>query len=77
MFIVTPSRLGKRGGRVVTNARRDAMDARLYRLTSDMAADGEGVWFWHPWAGAKSADDDRQATATKKSWTPGRARSKS
>jgi hypothetical protein len=29
MIIVTPSRLGKRGGRVVTNAGRDAMDAHM------------------------------------------------
>ena len=39
-------------------------------------ADDEGVWSWHPWAGAKRADDDPRATVTKKSWTPGRARSK-
>jgi hypothetical protein len=29
-------------------------------------ADGEGVWSWHPWAGAKSANDDLQATVTNK-----------
>jgi hypothetical protein len=29
-------------------------------------ADGKGVWFWHPWAGAKSRDDDLKATVTKK-----------
>jgi hypothetical protein len=29
-------------------------------------ADDEGVWSWHPLADAKSADDDRQATVTKK-----------
>ena len=39
-------------------------------------ADGEDVWSWHPLAGAKSDGDDRQTTVTKKSWTPGRARSK-
>src|ERR1700746_221477 len=37
-------------------------------------ADGEIVWSWRPWAGAKSADDDRQATVTMRSRTPGRAR---
>jgi hypothetical protein len=37
--------------------------------------DGQVVWFWRPWAGAKLADDDPQATVTKRSWTPGRARS--
>jgi hypothetical protein len=38
-------------------------------------ADGEVVWSWRPLAGVKSVEDDRQATVTKKSWTPGRARS--
>jgi hypothetical protein len=47
------SRLGKRGVRVVTNAGRDAMDAGRVDMTSDMAADGEIVWFWRPDAGAK------------------------
>jgi hypothetical protein len=40
-------------------------------------ADDKGVWSWHPWAGAKRAEDDRHATVTKRSWTPGRARNKS
>jgi hypothetical protein len=31
-----------------------------------IAADGQVVWSWHPWAGAKPADDDRQATVTNK-----------
>ena len=39
-------------------------------------ADGEGVWSWHPWAGAKSVSMTcSRATVTKRSWTPGRARS--
>ena len=38
-------------------------------------ADGEVVWSWRPLAGVKFVEDDRQATVTKKSWTPGRARS--
>jgi hypothetical protein len=29
-------------------------------------ADGEVVWFWHPDADAKLADDGQQATVTKK-----------
>jgi len=29
-------------------------------------ADGEGVWSWHPWAGAKRAGDDPRTTVTKK-----------
>jgi hypothetical protein len=37
-------------------------------------ADGEDVWSWHPWAGAKLAGDDLPATVTMRSRTPGRAR---
>ena len=44
---------------------RDAKDATT-RATSAVDADGEGVWSWHPWAGAKPVDD-LQATVTKKS----------
>jgi hypothetical protein len=50
------------------------MDAAA-RATSAAEADGEVVWFWRPLAGVKRAEDDPQATVTKKSWTPGRARS--
>ena len=38
-----------------------------------MKADGEGVWFWRPWAGAKPANDpfagdgDYEVTDTGKS----------
>ena len=32
--------------------KRDAMDV-LARQTSDADADGEVVWSWRPWAGAK------------------------
>jgi len=39
---------------------------RTHRQTCDAVADGEGVWSWHPWAGAKSANDDLQATVTNK-----------
>jgi hypothetical protein len=46
----------------------------LYRRTYDTIADGGGVWSWHPWAGAKPVDDDRQVTVTMRSRTPGRAR---
>jgi hypothetical protein len=49
------SRLGKRGERVVTIVRRDAMDARHIIRRGMWSADGEGVWSWYPWAGAKSA----------------------
>jgi hypothetical protein len=47
---------------------------RSCRQTCDMDTDSKGVWSWHPWAGAKHAGDDQQATVTKRSWTPGRAR---
>jgi hypothetical protein len=53
--------------------KRDAMDAKA-RATSAAIADGEIVWSCRPWAGAKSVDDDRQATVTMRSRTPGRAR---
>jgi len=49
---------------IVTDVRRDAM----HRMTCDACppkplawagdADGECVWSWHPWAGAKVAGDD-------------------
>jgi len=68
------SRLVTRGGRVVTDARRDAMDAGGIVRRAMSNADGEDVWSWHPWAGAKFAGDDLRATVTKRSWTPGRAR---
>jgi len=39
---------------------------RACRQTNDTNADGKVVWSWHPWAGAKSADGDLQATVTNK-----------
>jgi hypothetical protein len=48
-----------------------------YRRRAIPVACGEGVWSWHPWAGAKSPDDDLEATVTIRSRTPGRARYKS
>src|SRR5579871_725444 len=41
------------------------MDARC-RKTCDTSADGQVVWSWRPWAGAKPVDDDLQVTVTKK-----------
>jgi hypothetical protein len=76
MIIVMPSRLVERGVRVVTNVRRDAMDA-------DMPTD-EGhergrrrrvVLAPLGWCQACKVMT-LQATVTKRSWTPGRARSK-
>jgi hypothetical protein len=57
-----------REGRVaiVTSVGRGMRWTRWYRQTCDIEADGEGVWSWHPWAGAKSANDDLQATVTNK-----------
>src|SRR5579871_1475093 len=45
------------------------------RRVATIACD-KGVWSWRPWAGAKFAGDDPQATVTTRSWTPGRARYK-
>ena len=49
------SRLTMRGERVVTIARRDAVDASGIVRRAMRAADGEVAWSWHPWAGAKLA----------------------
>jgi hypothetical protein len=57
MIISMPSRLDKEGRiAIVTNARRDAMDVVVL---SDVqcGADGQVVWSWRPWAGAKRAGD--------------------
>jgi hypothetical protein len=42
------------------------MDAWLCKRRMRGEADGEVVWFWHPEADAKSADDDQPTTVTKK-----------
>jgi hypothetical protein len=34
--------------------------------TGNRDADGEGVWSWHPWAGAKPSGESLQATVTNK-----------
>ena len=39
---------------IVTSVGRDAMDVGKRVRRARQAADGEGVWSWHPWAGAKS-----------------------
>jgi len=65
-WLLTSSRLDKRGGRVVTNAGRDAMDAGNVDKTSDVAADGEVVWSWRSDAGAKLAGYDPQVTVATK-----------
>ena len=44
--------------RIVTNARRVAMDASCAARRAARVADDEIVWFWRPWAGAKFAGDD-------------------
>ena len=51
-----PSRLGKRGERVVTIVWRDAVDAEVFARRAATNADGEVVWSWRPLAGAKSAE---------------------
>ena len=66
MCMLPPSRLDQRGVRVVTNVGRDAMDADARAGRAAQSADGKVVWSWRPWAGAKSAGDDLQATVTNK-----------
>ena len=44
LWYLTLSRLDKRGVRVVTNARRDAMDADGIARRAVPEADGQGVW---------------------------------
>jgi len=64
-------------GRIAVVTKREAEcggRADADRRTA-LAADGEVVWSWHPLAGAKFRGMAREATVTKKSWTPGRARS--
>ena len=53
---LSPSRLGKRGVRVVTNAGRDAVDAGSVARRAALEADGEVVWSWRSEAGAKAAE---------------------
>src|SRR5215475_8744700 len=60
---------------IVTSVGRGMRWTLAARATSAAGADCQVVWSWRPLAGAKSADDDLQATVTKRSWTPGRARS--
>jgi hypothetical protein len=60
--------------RIVTNARRDAMDADRVARRATCDADSKVVWSWRPWAGAKPCGMTRKTTVTKRSWTPGRAR---
>jgi hypothetical protein len=48
------------------NVRQDAMDEGSVERRTILLSDGEGVWSWHPWAGAKFAGGNRQATVTNK-----------
>src|SRR6516165_5610422 len=74
MCIFAASRLDMRGVRVVTDVEAGCDGRGRYRTTSDAGTDGEDVWSWHPLAGAKFRGMAREATVTKRSWTPGRAR---
>jgi len=40
------------------------MDADAFAGRAAQSADDEGVWFWHPWAGAKFADLRRRPFGT-------------
>src|ERR1700757_782320 len=65
-------------GRIAIVTKREAgSDGRDHIVRHAMGiADGESVWSWRPWAGAKSIDDDLWTTVTMRSRTPGRARYK-
>ena len=71
MLLSRPVPSRPRGARVVTNVGRDAMDADAFAGRAAQSADCEVVWSWRPWAGAKFAEDDPQATVTMRSRTPG------
>ena len=74
-YLPVPTRIE---GRVatVTSVGLECDGRGRLRQTGEAQADGEVVWSWHPWAGAKCAGDDPRMTVTKRSRTPGRARSK-
>jgi len=69
-----PSRLNKRGVRVVTNVERDAMDAAVSLDERRSFADGEVVWSRRPDAGVKLRKFLR-GDGGKRARSPGRARS--
>ena len=88
MIILMMSRLDEEGRIAIVTTRGVGCGGR--KASSDVRcdADGKGVWSWRPWAGVKPRDAaisaltgptrrDLQATVTKRSWTPGRARNKS
>jgi hypothetical protein len=52
---LTPSRLDRRGVRVVTDVAAGGSGRGRHHRTSDADADGEIVWSWHPDAGVKFA----------------------
>jgi hypothetical protein len=58
MALLRATRLDRRGVRVVTNARRDAVDASCIARRAMQLADGQSVWSRSPDAGIKSAGDD-------------------
>ena len=70
-----PSRLDKRGVRVVTNAGRDAVDAVGVARRAALEAEGEVVWSWRPDAGAKFLRSKLlRSDGGKRARSPGRAR---
>jgi len=77
--MVCPSRLDMRGGRVVTNAGRDAVDGMALTDERRFIADGQVVWSWRAHAGAKLATMRKSHHAGdggKQAGSPRRARSK-
>src|SRR5215510_1302725 len=52
---------------------RDDVSAQFFARTTDISADGEVVWSWHPDADAKRAERSAR-DGGKKARSPGRAR---
>jgi hypothetical protein len=52
--------------RIVTKRGAGSDGRGWYRSTSNTIANGEGVWSWPPWAGAKSCETFGKATVTNK-----------
>jgi hypothetical protein len=67
IMAIIPAVPPRHEGRCASSRTRGGMRwTRSHCQTCNANVDGEGVWSWHPWAGAKPANDDLQATVTNK-----------
>jgi len=73
--LIGSSRLDCRGafGQSSPDVERGMRWTRAHCQTCNAGVDGEVVWFWRPWAGAKSASDDLQMTVTNKVMDTGKS----